>query len=1755
MGRQTETGFAGLFLPHCTRNRALHIAAVGLSFLVNIAWPNFASAQQIQVNKSFTPSSVALGANSTVTVTLQNISTTTAANITAFKDDISTMTGHAQLLASPAPTTTCGGTPSIAGQVLSMNNGVIPQAPNPSTPGQCTITFTVVGAAIGNGFNTIATADVVTSAGSPTNDVTQTLVVQSANITATATNPGTVQTGSTSTVTYKITNPAGVPLTNVAFPLAANAASPFSLSNATTTCGGSATLPGTGTSGTANFSGLTIPANSTCTVTVDVTTAAAQTVNFTLAAGTIANDQGATNATGVSAQAKFVDGKPNITKSFNPTAVKQGGTSTLTINVQNVLTDKPLTSAAFTDVLPTSLTLASVTSIGANCGAAGVTGIGTGTISFAGGTIATNSTCTIVVVVNIPVAQPLGRLTNTIPTNSFTSNEVNGSAAAANATLTVVGPGGGVSTAKTASPTSAGVNTPVKITLSFGSLVSGAFNSGTFSDILPQTPVAMVAVTDVAHAPTFTNCGGSPSVSFASGTGGPNTVVNGSNLAIAAGATCVVSFYVQFPNPTSVSRTDTNALLASNVSFTGTSGPVSPAGDVSATITEQPTLSVTNYVASKSGLKNQALTVTATINDPSGTPDTNVSAVFNLTAGKVKLATNPNFTFSGCPAGASASNITIDPSGEKFTVAFASINATCTIGYDVIDEGGVLGTFTPGNSTYAGALTGNAPISYTGQNNVTFATTTLNISKAFTPNQIQAGGTSNTSVVLSVPQAGVLPVTQANGVSFSDALPANVAFAPAPNVSFDAGCQQPGQPAPAFAIAGTTITFTNISLITNGATQTPCTIGFDVTSSVVGAPLNQIPKNTATSTSGITNPQDAKASLTVAAGLGLQKTFVNPTLPLGGTDYVRFLITNSASTATLTGGSLADDMSGLGLALASTTLGPAQAGDPTLCGGAIGTGAVGGTSFVLSGLTVPASTGPTTPGQCVVYVLVTTLANATPGAVTNTVAAGGLSVTPYTNSQPASGSVTIVAGADMQSTTTITSGGSTPTEGSTSVVTSVCKNNGPSPAVNPTCQVSGAPAGASTICGAPSANPFVTGSTITCTTTFTVPNSTAPITISTVAGSDTTDPIPANNPSSVTLNPVTPAAVTVAKTQTSPAAGASVQPGDTIVYTLTATNTGGTAATAYAFYEELPANTSFDTVTAGTATPTVTGCAQNDVGAKLCVVTLDTVPAQSGPTPGTATVTFSVKVAATLPAATTSVANLITDNTTTPPAACTAGVGGACSNPPSTCTANDPHCVATPVAQADMQASAPATVPATIGTPVTVQTVCTNNGPDAALNPTCAVTGVPPSATNVSIVCGAPSATPFVTGSTINCTTTFTPTVAGQITLTTTAGSNTPDPVPANNTAPTVLNPGQITPMPDNATTPFNTPVTIPVTTNDVATGSTINPASVVPTQPAHGSVSCDTAGNCTYTPTTGYTGVDTFNYTVCDNEAPPRCGSTTVTVVVGPKANDDTLTTSQDSPKSDNVSTNDVYPPGSTFAKLTDPSHGSVTFNADGSYTYTPASGYSGTDSFTYQVCEPAPNQALCSTATVHITITPPTLVDPPFITKSVNATDTQTLLWTIVIDNNQNAGVQNVQVRDPLPGGTTYVSGSVTCQLFGGSTVSSCFYDAVNNRIVADAALASDLGSTNPATAPNRVVIVFSAKFTTTPVTNVAQACWDAQNNAGNIAACAQSSSGTASYTPSTPPTPTVPAPIDSRWMLALMVLLAISAAVATRNKTSHK
>src|SRR5262249_49838901 len=55
------------------------------------------------------------------------------------------------------------------------------------------------------------------------------------------------------------------------------------------------------------------------------------------------------------------------------------------------------------------------------------------------------------------------------------------------------------------------------------------------------------------------------------------------------------------------------------------------------------------------------------------------------------------------------------------------------------------------------------------------------------------------------------------------------------------------------------------------------------------------------------------------------------------------------------------------------------------------------------------------------------------------------------------------------------------------------------------------------------------------------------------------------------------------------------------------------------------------------------------------------------------------------------------------------------------------------------------------------------------------------------------------------------------------------------------------------------------------------------------------------------------------------------------------------------------------TAVKVTDPSHGTVTVNSNGSFTYTPTTGWYGTDSFTYKAND---GQADSNVATVTITV-----------------------------------------------------------------------------------------------------------------------------------------------------------------------------------------
>ena len=964
----------------------------------------------ITANKQFAPAIVNLGGSTQVQVELTNNDITSSAAITAFKDDVGTMAGGGTVDGGTAPTTTCpGGTPVIAGNVVTMNNGVIPIAPDGTHPGTCFIFFNVFGSKAGNSVNSILTSDVVAGGQSPAGvAVQQTLTVNSANVAVSATGNQNVPFGTTVTQVFTITNPTStVPLTNAAFSINSNSGTQaYTVSSATTDCGATLTsaLPTNviGNGAPMTFTGGTIPAPGACHVTVMFTSAAtitSDTVNLTLPAngspGALSDDQLISNGSAVSDQATFALAHPTISKSFGTNALRPGQSTTLTINIANTFTSQALTAAAITDALPAgnpagSITLdAAAPVIGANCGTPGVAGTGTANVAITAMTIPGAATCTITVTVDVSAAQVPQTLTNTIAPANFTSTQVNGANNTATAQLIITTGGGGFSIGKTTSlgtNGSVGPNTPFQYIVSFGSLAASVLHGGSFTDTLPTVTEPMFVVNDATHIPVATNCGAGPiTLNAAPGA----TSFGASNLAVASGATCTVSVWVQFTTPPpAVNLIDTNTLHGTDVTFLDPgNNPVNGSNNAAVNITLLPSLTVQHYAFSAQSLVNQQVTEETDISDPTGVTDTNFVLTVPLTTGKVKLATTPNFTFGPtCPAGLTATPIL---GGEAFVTNAVTINANCTIRYDVIDELGASGSFAPANPTYTSMLSGGVAFAFAHQNTATFQTSNITISKAFAPNQIQAGGAAVASVTLSVDGIPGFASTQANGVTFPDTLPATVFFAANPNPTFAPGCQQAGQPAPSAVIAGNLITWSNISLLTNGTTPVPCSVGFTVSSVTLGTPTNVINAGDVHSTSGITNSQSVHASLTVSAGIAIVKTFPNPSFAIGSTTYMRLLLTNSTSPSTLTNGTLTD-VAPAQLVLPNTTLGPQQAGDPALCAATIA-GTVNTNNISVTGISVPGVVGGVA-GQCVLYVPLAASLSAIPGAtVTNTIPAAGLS--------------------------------------------------------------------------------------------------------------------------------------------------------------------------------------------------------------------------------------------------------------------------------------------------------------------------------------------------------------------------------------------------------------------------------------------------------------------------------------------------------------------------------------------------------------------------------------------------------------------------------------------------------------------------------------------------------------------------------------------------------------------------------------------
>jgi hypothetical protein len=225
----------------------------------------------------------------------------------------------------------------------------------------------------------------------------------------------------------------------------------------------------------------------------------------------------------------------------------------------------------------------------------------------------------------------------------------------------------------------------------------------------------------------------------------------------------------------------------------------------------------------------------------------------------------------------------------------------------------------------------------------------------------------------------------------------------------------------------------------------------------------------------------------------------------------------------------------------------------------------------------------------------------------------------------------------------------------------------------------------------------------------------------------------------------------------------------------------------------------------------------------------------------------------------------------------------------------------------------------------------------------------------------------------------------------------------------------------DDYSTPLNTPTTFNVLYNDYDRDGVLDPSTlVIDNGPQHGTLSniqrgtstsilppIPVPGDMTYTPNPGYVGTDTFKYTICDNTA--LCDSALVTIHIGtggggggdtpggptpgpgvklpPTANDDTATTPAGTSVIVDVLANDVDPDGTlnpnTVQIVQSPGNGTTGVDsATGRITYTPNSGFSGVDTFIYQVCD---NDGFCDTATVRVTVVAPTPLIVPALALPV--------------------------------------------------------------------------------------------------------------------------------------------------------------------------
>jgi uncharacterized repeat protein (TIGR01451 family) len=664
--------------------------------------------------KAFGAASIPLNGSTSLSFTIQNNNTTTAATGITFTDTlpaglvVSTPNGLTGACGAGTITATAGsGTISLSGATIAASSS-------------CTFSVNVTGTTAGTKNNT--TGNVTSTEGGTGGTASASVNVVAPPSIAKVFSPTSIALNGTTSLTFTITNPAAnaVALTGVAF--TDTLPTGLTVANASATvCGG--TLTTTAPTGIA-LSGATMAANSQCQFSVTVTGAAAG--SYTNTTGNVTSTNG---GTGNTATANLtVATPPSITKAFGASTIPLNGTTSLTFSISNPNTSLALTGLAFTDSLPAGLVVATPSGISNTCSGTATAVAGSSSVSLLAGTLASSASCTVSVNVQGTTA---GIKNNSV---TVTSTEA-GTGNTSNATVTVTGPPVIIKAFGAASIPLNG-STSLSFTIQNNNPTAGATGIA-FSDTLPAGLVVSTpnGLTGTCGAGTVTAIAGSGVVSLSGGT-------------IAASSIC--TFSVNVTGTTAGTKNNTTGNVTSTEGGTG--------GTASASVNVVAPPSIAKVFNPASIALNATTSLTFTITNPAANAVALTGVAFTDTLPTGLTVANASATVCGGTLTATA------PTGIALSGATIAVNSQCQ--FSVTVTGATAGSFTntTGNVTSTNGGTGN-----TATANLSVAQAPQ-ITKTFSPVAVALNGNSTLSFTINNPNTSL----SLTGVAFTDSLPAGL---------------------------------------------------------------------------------------------------------------------------------------------------------------------------------------------------------------------------------------------------------------------------------------------------------------------------------------------------------------------------------------------------------------------------------------------------------------------------------------------------------------------------------------------------------------------------------------------------------------------------------------------------------------------------------------------------------------------------------------------------------------------------------------------------------------------------------------------------------------------------------------------------------------------------------------------------------------------------------------------------------------------